>query len=133
MVADEASVEELVVYISGKLRFNYCDKVALTMAICSDQEGSACPGGIVDGRSVGGCVCSEILRANGRGGSGGGFGNWGRWRELLDGLALMLRKAPGSLTSVTYLLNLRIYHPSSTARTYSRKQVEITFNLFLIV
>jgi hypothetical protein len=103
------------------------------MAICWDQEGSTGLGGMAGGRSVGVSVCSEVRRVNGRGGSGGGFGNRGRWRELLDGLALILRKAPGSLTSVTYLLHLRIDHPSSTARTYSREKVEITFNFFLVI
>jgi hypothetical protein len=103
------------------------------MAICSDQEGSTGLGGMVGGRSVGASACSEVRRANGRGGSAGGFGNRGRWRELLDGLALVLRKAPGSLTSVTYLLHLRIDQPPSRARTYSREKVEITFNFFLVV
>jgi hypothetical protein len=54
---------------------------------------------------VEGVTFSE-LRVNGRGGSGGGFGSRGRF--LLGGsesvvICSVLTRAPGSLTSVTYL------------------------------
>jgi uncharacterized membrane protein len=81
VVADEASVEELVVHISGKsLDLITVIAVALTMAICSDQEESTGLGGMTGGGSVGSSACSEVRRVNGRGGSGGGggFGNRGR-------------------------------------------------------
>lgn len=111
--AVEVPVEGLVVYISERsLECNTTAAVvALTRAICSDQESSTGLGGRGGGRGVDGADCSEI-RVNGRGGSGGGsggFGSRGRRRELLLGGSVLvcsvLTEAPacGSLTSVTYL------------------------------